>query len=324
MATVGGKLERLSIDSLLLDPQNPRLPDDKRGTSDQLALAAYIAKRYKPIEIGQSVAANGFFESEPLIAVKDNGKYIVKEGNRRLTALKGLADTAYRLRYPRSKEWDGLAKEIARKELLPGKLPVVVAADEDSVWPIIGYRHVSGIEPWAPLAKANFIGQRVDAGETWEQVAILVGESETSVRSHYRNLRVARQMRDEYKIDTSETRGQLRHVHPSNDFGPHQGLHRRARSQGCLDSEEPVACEQETAGKGGRRVDLWYGQEGTSAAGVTQGSNDAGLDPSRQALDEGPSRNRRIRTKGSPSQSWSEGDPREALGERGVADADGA
>jgi hypothetical protein len=199
-ATVGGKLEHLALADLLLDPENPRLPRDVRGASDQAKLATYIARRYNAIEVARSIASNGFFESEPLIAVKQRSKWKVVEGNRRLTALKGLADANLRKGFKGASEWE----QIASQAELPDTIPVVVAAREDDIWPIVGYRHISGIEPWNPYAKAQFIADRVDDDASWEQVAILVGESESSVRSHYRNFKVNEQARDDFKIDVSE------------------------------------------------------------------------------------------------------------------------
>jgi hypothetical protein len=203
--TVGGRLHHLPLDELLLDPQNPRLPRDVRGTNDQAVLARYIARKYHAIEIARSVASNGFFESEPLIAVRDGKFWRIVEGNRRLTALKGLTDRDLRETFPNAKEW----QRHARSAEVPALLPVVVAAEESEIWPIVGYRHISGIEPWDPYAKAQFIADRVDSGVPWHKVAILVGESETSVRSHYRNYKINEQARDQFGVDVSEVEGQF-------------------------------------------------------------------------------------------------------------------
>jgi hypothetical protein len=203
--TVGGQLQHLPLRDLLLDPQNPRLPRDVRGTTDQAELAKYIARRYNAIEVARSIASNGFFESEPLIAIAEGNTWRVVEGNRRLTALKGLAESELREGFTNAREW----KRLADKAPVPDRIPVVVAAQEKDIWPIIGYRHISGIEPWDPYAKAQFIADRVDSDVSWEEVAILVGESESSVRAHYRNFKVNEQARDDFGIDVSEVEEQF-------------------------------------------------------------------------------------------------------------------
>lgn len=204
-ATVGGRLQHIALEKLRLDPQNPRLPREVRGTTDQTVLAVFIARKYHAIEIARSIARNGFFESEPLIAVEEGATWRVVEGNRRLTALKGLSDAKLRRQLVGAKEWDRIAKGAH----VPSEIPVVVALQERDIWPIIGYRHISGIEPWDPYAKAQFIADRVDSKVPWNDVAILVGESETSVRSHYRNYKINEQARDDFRIDVSEVEGQF-------------------------------------------------------------------------------------------------------------------
>ena len=63
-----------------------------------------MAAAYDAITIAESIARHGYFESEPLVAVpyeaaypgekrgERSGEYVVVEGNRRLTALRALAD----------------------------------------------------------------------------------------------------------------------------------------------------------------------------------------------------------------------------------------
>src|SRR5262249_19240151 len=81
------------LDDLLMDSQNPRIPEDKNSLSpDQLV--AYVAHKYNALAIARSIADHAYFPSEPLIAIPkgNSGKLIVVEGNRRLSALKLLRD----------------------------------------------------------------------------------------------------------------------------------------------------------------------------------------------------------------------------------------
>src|SRR5205807_548398 len=103
-------------------------------------------------------ARYGFFSSEPLIVIEADevdGKqmYTVVEGNRRLTALRLLDDAELRKTLEADDEWNTLAEETA----LPEAIPTVVAPSREMVAPIVGYRHISGIEEWDPDAKARFI-----------------------------------------------------------------------------------------------------------------------------------------------------------------------
>src|SRR5688572_9572129 len=84
-----GELGIKNIDELFLDPENPRLPEELHGAS-QDRLLKYLWDTAVLEELGRSFANNGFFAHEPLIVVKDKKKknhYTVVEGNRRLAAL---------------------------------------------------------------------------------------------------------------------------------------------------------------------------------------------------------------------------------------------
>jgi ParB-like nuclease domain len=202
--TVGGKSAELPISSLLLDEQNPRLPEtEQSGTQDDLL--RYIAKEYGPIEIAKSIASHGFFQSEPLIVVKDGTSYIVVEGNRRLAALLLLSrpGRAKELDLQDAEEWETLGKSV----VLPKDIPVVVAPSRRSVAPIIGYRHISGIEPWDPYAKARYLASLIDKeNHSFDDAASLVGETHSAVRSHYRNYRIATQAKEKFSADVTRAR----------------------------------------------------------------------------------------------------------------------
>jgi hypothetical protein len=186
------------LGTLKLDPKNPRLPKTLRSASQE-ELLKHIENQYEPILVGRSIAAHGFFFSEPLITVEEEGDSFVVEGNRRLTALKLLTEPESR-ELVTNAEWEQLAVDVR----LPKQgIPVVRAASRDAVAPIIGYRHIAGIQEWDPFPKAQFITQLVDAEEkSFIEVAQLVGENEGEVRRLYRNYGVVEQAQ-ELGIDTS-------------------------------------------------------------------------------------------------------------------------
>ncbi len=197
-ARIPEETKEVKLADLLLDPQNPRLPVDKQKAA-QADLLRYIAEEYEPLEIGRSIALYGYFPSEPMIAMATKGKYTVLEGNRRLTALRLLAEPALAvdLELDDAEEWNDLAGSVT----LPETIPVVVAKDRRSVAPIIGYRHISGIEPWDPWSKARFIAGLIDDDKLeFKDTAAEVGEAVSDVRANYRNYRIALQARDTFGI----------------------------------------------------------------------------------------------------------------------------
>jgi len=193
---------REPLSSLLLDHRNPRFPEALQdATLSQDDLCLLIDKHYDALQIARSIARHGYFESEPLIAIRsDSGdKHIVVEGNRRLAALKGLASPSLRERLTdQTKAWATLTADVN----LPDRFPVIVVSDRQSVVPLIGFRHISGIEPWEPFAQARFIAALVDEGNSLDDIAELVGRSLREVRSMYRDHEVLRQATEQFRLDT--------------------------------------------------------------------------------------------------------------------------
>ena len=193
-----GNPAELPMHHLHLDPLNPRLPEAYHGASET-QLLEYIAETYSGIEVARSIALHGYFHSEPLIVISETeDSYIVVEGNRRLVALRILAQPDLAAELDDADEWRILADEAD----LPERIPVVIARDRRSVAPIIGYRHISGIEPWEPYPKARFIASLVeDESLEFQAVADLVGERSSDVSANYRNFAIVTQAKDDFGID---------------------------------------------------------------------------------------------------------------------------
>lgn len=168
----------------------------------QEELAHFINKHYDPLSVADSIARHEYFMSEPLIAVPDENRFRVIEGNRRLTALRGLADPELRAAFAQeNKGWNRLPNAD-----LPEKLPVLIVKNEESVAPLLGFRHISGIEPWDPHAQARYIARLVsEESRSLDYVADLVGRSTTEVKAMYRDYDILEQA-DEFGLDTSRAR----------------------------------------------------------------------------------------------------------------------
>ena len=188
------------IADLHLDVENPRLPEAWSGKTED-ELNTLIEASYDPISIARSIAEYGYFSSEPMIVMpRDGGGFTVLEGNRRLVALRGLSDDALRATFESPEEW----AEIAGSGRVPERVPIVVVDSWDRAAPIIGYRHISGIQQWDPYAKARFIARLIDGhGYSFQDTAQLVGEEVGDVKAAYRNFHIAKQAREKMDIDTS-------------------------------------------------------------------------------------------------------------------------
>jgi hypothetical protein len=201
------KLIEPLIDDLVLDDENPRLPESLVDRS-QIGLLKWMANEYNTVEVARSISAHGYFDSEPVIAIRTRKKLTVVEGNRRLTAVKLLLDTKLRqsLQLDDAEEWE----ELANAAELENRIPVRVAKSRREVAPVIGYRHIAGIEPWDPWAKARFIAREIEKErQSFGRVAVIVGERESEVRAHYRNYRVAIDAEKVLRVPASRVKQQF-------------------------------------------------------------------------------------------------------------------
>lgn len=146
-------IQMIEVNKLELDELNPRLPNSIARTQD--AMINYIASSTSLEDLMSAISQNGFFSGEPLIAIPGkNGKYTVVEGNRRLTSVKLILDPY-------------LCSNPSRRAILIHEenqhnfdtLPVIVKNKREDVLPYLGFRHITGIKQWDPLAKARYIEQ---------------------------------------------------------------------------------------------------------------------------------------------------------------------
>ena len=200
MTILLGETKMLLISDLLLDPENPRIPESKKG-ADQVELAITLDMGFDAFTVAELMAVHGYFASEPMIAIPGaNGKWIVVEGNRRLTAVIGLTNPEIRSQFLDVKKWDELA---ARSKINAGdKIPVVIANSRLDVVPIIGTRHISGILAWKPYPQARYIANLIDVEKiSAAEVSNMIGLPKNTVNDLYREQAIAAQAKS-LGIDT--------------------------------------------------------------------------------------------------------------------------
>lgn len=183
---------QVPISALLLDPYNPRLPESLRG-GEQADLAVVLEMGFGAFAVAQSIADNGYFAAEPLIAIRaeDEGKFVVVEGNRRLTALLGLSHPEIRYEFADPAKWDVVAK---KSDMTPDVVvPVVVHDTREATHVEVSRAHVLGKLAWRPYMQARFIHARVAEGRTLTEVADLIGVTKSKAADLYRDHAVVAQ-----------------------------------------------------------------------------------------------------------------------------------
>jgi hypothetical protein len=178
-------LNNVTLDEFGLDPENPRLPTTIKR--DEPNMLNYIARTSSINELMTAIGQHGYFPGEPLIVIpsgKKKPKYIVVEGNRRLTALKLLADPTLA---PKSTAIKTASAEAKHK---PKGVPCILFDKRNEVIDYLGYRHITGIKQWEPLAKARYIAMYFDtetkksatAPARYKVVALSIGSNATYIK----------------------------------------------------------------------------------------------------------------------------------------------
>src|ERR1022692_2307003 len=91
MAIVSWPTKRISVANLHLDSKNPRLGRETTSRAPR-EIIQYLFDHDKALEVAESIACRGYFPNEPLLAIVENGRHVIVEGNRRLAALKALRE----------------------------------------------------------------------------------------------------------------------------------------------------------------------------------------------------------------------------------------
>jgi hypothetical protein len=161
----------VSVTLLNLDPKNPRLPELGHEAS-QPEIIAELIRHEGVIELAKDISRFGYFPTEILVCIEDEGSLVVVEGNRRLASLKLLLN-------PESAPDEHVArfKKLAKDSAtLPKQIRVAVAPSRSAAAPFIMNRHTkTDIKRWEPIQQARYIQSLLDSGATLDQLPDFTG-----------------------------------------------------------------------------------------------------------------------------------------------------
>jgi hypothetical protein len=155
------KLKEIAVDpfDLLLDPNNPRYftHEDERVAEADIALNAVQEnahakmQTYRIRQLQASMMENGYVPTDAIFVTEhlDTGNYLVREGNRRVTAIKGLLLDAKEPECPAP-----LRKQLSKIKVLQ----VLKTSEQDlerQLSYLLGVRHHGSLKAWSPFARAQ-------------------------------------------------------------------------------------------------------------------------------------------------------------------------
>lgn len=175
------------ITQLQLDNENPRLAEEYRGR-EQDEIFTVLFNEFDLEEIGYSMAENGYFDEEPIVAVpinlpkgfdqtqyatidklqvelgrlanEEGLEFLVVEGNRRVATAKILTDAILKKKFdpesifplPKSHEVEADLKII----------PCIIYFDRKEISSYLGVRHIKGNLRWEAYAKSVYLARRIE------------------------------------------------------------------------------------------------------------------------------------------------------------------
>ncbi len=190
---------QIKITTLELDPLNPRIPSLVDAPS-QRDIVANLVDHEDVYDLAKSIADfGGLYPNESLIAVEEDGKKIVVEGNRRLAALK-LLDSPDLAPDKLISKFRSLNLNLSPQAI--EKVEVVVAPTRGAAARLIVARHTGDVvKRWSRAQQAKYIRTLVKNDQTIEEVANEVQMTAGDIRNFLR----------------TDTMIQLAHVAPITD-----------------------------------------------------------------------------------------------------------
>jgi ParB-like nuclease domain len=198
---------KLKLEDLLLDANNPRFselgeelnPVPEGRFADEKVQTSTFDKMKDPLfdvaELRDTIKTIGFLPMDRIVVRKwkgltnGNTKYVVIEGNRRVTALKWLVNLheigKETFSEPELQNFKDLECLLLNDELAPVSANLILP----------GLRHVSGIKQWGAYQKAKAIHALRRGGMSSQEAAQSLGLSTKAANSAYRCFLALEQMK---------------------------------------------------------------------------------------------------------------------------------
>lgn len=151
---------------LTLDPDNPRFILPPSPTQNDIIL--YLLEYEEIIQLAKGINdTGGLMLGERVIVCKEDNKYIVLEGNRRICACKLLIDPSlipnkFANSFPKVKQ--NTLNNIQ-------EISLDVATSRLDAQSSLASKHIDGIRRWSTLSKQKFYAKSFDAGKTISEIA---------------------------------------------------------------------------------------------------------------------------------------------------------
>lgn len=207
-ATDHQRTDRKKISQLVFDRKNPRLALELIGDNspDDGQIIRYLDDISPLSELVTSILENGYIAIEPLIVIEEGDVYRVLEGNRRLAAIKLIADKKFREEHDLFSIDDSLITEHVRETI--EELPTYEVDDEKDARALIGFKHIKGPYKWNSFAKAKYVTDQYRENYSLDDpisaIAKKIGDENGTVRNLIGGMLVLEQALDRGIFDITD------------------------------------------------------------------------------------------------------------------------
>lgn len=171
-STLSPRQEFVAPTELHFDKENPRFV--AIGSADEADIVRELYEGSDVDELIQSILSAGYVDFEPMIVLREGN--IVLEGNRRLAALRLIADESLR------KKIKVNLPLIKAAQPLPESVRVLFVDDRDDARSFIGFKHINGPHKWDALAKAKYAAKWYESGGDIGTISRTLGDNHNTVR----------------------------------------------------------------------------------------------------------------------------------------------
>src|SRR3989344_4997682 len=157
------KLEKVKIKNLVLDINNVRL-ETEHGTQDEIINDLFLNE--DAMSVLESIYQNGYFPDEPPVVVKEDNKYVVLDGNRRIVSLKAMLSPAI----APSKYIHRIEKLMTDSQPIED-ISVHVATSRNEAMEYLAAKHTKTTrKAWSALRRAYFYYAQKEQGQSVEKL----------------------------------------------------------------------------------------------------------------------------------------------------------
>ncbi len=201
----------IALSELHLDADNPRF-GGVTGNREQSDILDHVVSTFGVDDVLSSLAVNGYFDAEPLVCRREkDGRFVVVEGNRRLSACLILTgDVRASRQAAKTKQYAAIWEAHGKRNLDPIPCIVFDENQQQELLSYLGVRHIASAQPWDSYAKAAWVANIVDKSSlTVADVALMIGDQHKTIARLLEGYYVMRQLTEAGAFDpqSSQRRG---------------------------------------------------------------------------------------------------------------------